>query len=1217
MDKNGLISLLYACSYFRFKKDIVMKQLMTGIFAALLAVGLTAGKAWATDYTWTGGGDGVTWNSTDNWKDGQKFVSSTSNRLIFENPTAGAVITLPGSISVHRIKFAAGCRSMRLTGASGVKITNTYTVESLTDANTDEKASIFAETTEPVVIDVIQVMTGGRSVGLAQGAHLEITKPIVDNKDKKGRVYFRTLGASKNSYLKIDYDPTAETYALDPKEGGFLFKFVGGTNELSAALTATAQTDPKPIVCESVGALKLNAGTYPREITFDSSSSDAMLQTVGAVTFGTNLVVGAKTFTLDFGGVTTLSGALRYTYNGGGNAQTLRFGADASLAGNVTVTGQGGAYTLDLAEGVCVDFLGDVTLTGANLNQPLPVGSRVNYRGSVTCSAFQDDGNGEPGAGHCGGEIHLYQPLSCGTFFVRGFNVVCEAANVLPSGKDIRWRYESQSNCAIVDMNGFDQTVTHLNCIGSFTSVNRNYITSAKPCTLTINDTFTEAGSVNAQVGVEGAISVVHGGTQVQEFNSRDINTDGELTINSGKIKLSGSTVIKNVPKITIGADGELVLAGTAAKPISDGTVLCFSSAGGCIDATDYQGTVLTLSNRVYVDGELVPYGTYTEENASWLKGGKITVTATAVIWREAVSGAWTDADKWTKLPEAGDKVCIDADGNDYVVSIAADNAAMGPLSIGNKSGTATLSVGAALSWPAWSTVAIGRGGRILVGDGGLLDYCSYGHAGDNLVLSTGGTLELSGSGEAKISTTGNSPMLQQGGDIVAGGTSKLTLDGGMLTYLGSGKTVLKDSAVLETRRGTDPKTGKRFDGFRLYTQTTVAGVTNHLVVKDQARIQPQTNVSADLDQVVFGYPNGTKDGLFRFDYGSAARSYFGNQIELGGTWGYAEMNVTAGLVAVGAYGIGVGGFHYDSRLATDANVVGVLNVSGGAIDVYASSFSFTKNRVRGLLLGEGWYDKKTATSKNLFTGYVNLSDGVISNRYGAVILGAGAAKGVWTQTGGAFVNDAAQTKGPMILGWLGGEGTYILSNGTVNVSSANVATYVGGAETNLTPWVLEAQAPSSADAARGLLSLQGGTFTTAGDVVVGQDGDGTIEVGANGRLSARSLELKVAAATAEKPAHSSTLKFTAGGRITLSGSLKSVADAQLEFDLTDWDKSTRLRFVSCNGLEGTAVDWDNVSFKGVERSDFSNAGGLKYVFRQTAHGIAVGKASGVAIIIR
>ena len=1195
-----------------------MKQLMTGIFAALLAVGLTTGKAWATDYTWTGGGDGVTWNSTDNWKDGLKFVSSTSNRLVFENPTANAVIVLPGDLSVNSIKFAAGCKSMTLTGAAGRKITNTYKSETLTDATTETGASIFAETTEPVVIDVIQVMTGGRSVGLAQGAHLEITKPIVDNADKKGRVYFRTLGASKNSYLKIDYDPTAETYALDPKEGGFLFKFVGGTNELSAALTATAQTDPKPIVCESVGALKLNAGTYPREITFDSNSSDAMLQTVGAVTFGTNLLVGAKTFTLDFGGVTTLSGALKYTYNGNGSAQTLKFGANASVVGNVTVTGQGGAYTLDLAEGACVDFLGDVTLTGANLNQPLPVGSRVNYHGTVVCSAFEDDGNGEPGAGHRGGEIHLYKPLSCGTFFVRGYNIVCEAANVLPSGKDIRWRYESQANCAIVDMNGFDQTVTHLNCIGAFTSVNRNYITSAKPCTLTINDTFTEADSTKAQVGVDGAVSVVHIGTQVQEFNSRDINTTGELTINSGKIKLSGSTVIKNVPKITVGADGELVLAGTAAKPISDGTVLCFSSAGGGIDATDYQGTSLTLSNRVYVDGELVPYGTYTEENASWLKGGKITVAATAVIWREAVSGSWTDETKWTKLPEAGEKVFVDADGEDYTVSITADNAAMGPLTIGNKSGLATLSVGAAISWPAWSTVAIDQGGSILVGDGGSLDYCSYDHNGDTFMVLTGGAFELDGAAEVRLATqTGAcAPIKQQGGDIVAGGTSKLTFEGAQNVYLGSGKTTLEDSAVLETVTGKD-KSGKALNSLRFYTQTTVAGITNHLVMKDQARIQPKDNVNANLDQVIFGYPNSATDGLFRFDYGSAARSFFGNQIELGATWGYAEMNVTAGLVAVGAYGLGVGGFYYDGRSVSDANVVGVLNVAGGAIDIYASAFYGTKNRVRGLLLGEGWYDKKTATSKNLFTGYVNLSDGVISNRYGAVILGAGAAKGVWTQTGGAFVNDAAQTKGPMILGWLGGEGTYILSNGTVNVSSANVTTYVGGAETNLTPWVLEAQAPSSADAARGLLSLQGGTFTTAGDVVVGQDGDGMIEVGANGRLSARSLELKVSAATAEKPAHSSTLKFTAGGRITLTGAFKSVADAQLEFDLTDWDETTRLRFISCNGLEGTAVDWNNVSFTGVDKSDFSNAGGLKYVFRQTAHGIAVGKASGIAIIIR
>ena len=239
------------------------------------------------------------------------------------------------------------------------------------------------------------------------------------------------------------------------------------------------------------------------------------------------------------------------------------------------------------------------------------------------------------------------------------------------------------------------------------------------------------------------------------------------------------------------------------------------------------------------------------------------------------------------------------------------------------------------------------------------------------------------------------------------------------------------------------------------------------MVIEDQALFHPKDDNSANLSQTVFGYPSGSKDNLIRFDYGSSATSFFGSQIELGATWGYAEMNVTAGLVKAGVHGIGVGGFYYSDRTVTGANVVGVLNVSGGAVDVNATSFGGAMNRVYGLLLGEGWYDKKTDTSENLFTGYVNLSGGVISNRCGVVILGAGEAKGVWTQTGGEFVNVSTETKGPMILGWLGGEGTYVLSNGTVNVSSANVTTYVGGAETNLTPWVLEAQAPSSAKAAR------------------------------------------------------------------------------------------------------------------------------------------------------
>jgi hypothetical protein len=718
---------------------------------------------------------------------------------------------------------------------------------------------------------------------------------------------------------------------------------------------------------------------------------------------------------------------------------------------------------------------------------------------------------------------------------------------------------------------------------------------------------------------VQGAISIVHGGTETQEFNSRDISTTGDITINSGKIKLTGTTAIYSVRRIIIGEDGELVLAGTSSSPIPSNILLYFDGDGGGIDATDYQGSELVISARVLVDGEFVTNGVYTAENATWLKGSKITVNADqAVAWRNAADGDWSESGKWTKTPDAGEAVIIDAAGADYTVSITSDNAAMGPLMIGNETGVATLSVGAEISWPEWSAVTVNDGGRILVGNGGVMAYNSYEHAsGGNFVLNTGGRLELVGGGIATLATQKDAPLSQKGGDIVAGGTSTLTLEGDRTLFFGSGKVILKDSAVLETVTGKKAN-GTALNDLRLYTRSNLPGVTNHIIVQDSARIHPKADNWHNLDQVIFGVPNGAGDYLFRMDYGSTAYSYFGHQIELGATWGYAEMNVTAGIVHVEGYGIGVGGFYYSGRTATGANVVGVLNVSGGAVDVHANQYADTKNRVRGLLLGEGWYDKKTASSRNLFSGYVNLSSGVISNRYGAVILGAGAAKGVWTQTGGEFVNTSVHTKGPMILGWLGGEGSFILSNGTVNVANATITTYVGGAETNLTPWVLEDQAPSSADASTGLLSLQGGSFTTAGDVVVGQDGDGIIEVGVNGRLDARSLELKASAASAGVPAHSSTIRFKAEGaacgRIALTGAMKSRSDARIEIDLSEWDGETRLVFLTCSGMEGSAVDWNNVVLSGVDVSRFTNAGGGRYVFRQDATGISVAKMSGLII---
>ncbi len=1197
----------------------MLKTKRAAMRLAALVVASAVFDAIATDYTWTGAGDGVTWSDTRNWDGGNKFVSSTSNRLIFQNPNADAVISLPGDISVNCIKFAAGCKSMTLTGAAGRTITNTYKSETLTDANTDTGASIFVETTEPIKIDVIQKMTGGRSVGLAQGAHLEILKPIVDNSDKKGRIYFRTLGDSPNSYLKIDYDPTSAAYSLDPKEGGFLFDFVGGTNEISAALCATAQSAPKPIICDLHATLKLGAGSYPRKIT---AGYDGRVLTEGAVTFGGGISAASRLTVFDFGGATTISGGIQYTYTGNDTiSHTLKFGGDASVGGDVTIAKNAGTYNLDLASGVRVDFSGKVTLTGAGLVHSIPTTSEIHYHDVVSCNSFSD-GMSEPAAGHRGGSIHLHAQLQTATFFLRGYNIVCEAANVLPGDRDIRWRWESQANCGIVDMNGFDQTTTHLNAIGSYNGADRNIIKSDTPCTLTINDTFSGADPANARIAVQGAISIVHGGTETQEFNSRDISTTGDITINSGKIKLTGTTAIYSVRRIIIGEDGELVLAGTSSSPIPSNILLYFDGDGGGIDATDYQGSELVISARVLVDGEFVTNGVYTAENATWLKGSKITVNADqAVAWRNAADGDWSESGKWTKTPDAGEAVIIDAAGADYTVSITSDNAAMGPLMIGNETGVATLSVGADISWPAWSAVTVNSGGRISVGNGGSLVYNSYEHAaGGNLTLNDGGRLEVSGNGAMTLSTQKDPPLSQKGGDIVVGGTSKLTLEGDRTLFFGSGKVILKDSAVLETATGKKAN-GSALNDMRLYTRSTLPGVTNHIIVQDGASVRPRDDSWRNLDQVVFGLPNGSGEYLFRLDYSSSARSYFGHQIELGATWGYAEMNVTAGMVAVAGYGIGVGGFYYDGRTIASASVVGVLNVSGGAVDVNATQYADTKNRVRGLLLGEGWYDKKTASSHNLFTGHVNLSGGVISNRYGVVILGAGAARGVWTQTGGEFVNTSEQSKGPMILGWLGGEGKFILSNGTVNVTSANIATYVGGAETNLTPWVLEDQAPSSADAATGLLSLQGGVFTTAGDVVVGQDGNGTVEVGPNGRLNARSLELMASEAADGKPAHSSLLRFKAGssscGRIALTGAMKSRSDARLEFDLSDWDGGTKLVFLSCNGMEGGAVDWENVVLAGVDRAMFTNAGGGRYYLRQDARGVVVGRTSGFSVCIK
>ena len=65
--------------------------------------------ATAATCTWTGGGDGSTWNDTDNWENGVKPTSGQGDAVVLSGKVGGSEIQNDmGAISVAKITFTGG-----------------------------------------------------------------------------------------------------------------------------------------------------------------------------------------------------------------------------------------------------------------------------------------------------------------------------------------------------------------------------------------------------------------------------------------------------------------------------------------------------------------------------------------------------------------------------------------------------------------------------------------------------------------------------------------------------------------------------------------------------------------------------------------------------------------------------------------------------------------------------------------------------------------------------------------------------------------------------------------------------------------------------------------------------------------------------------------------------------------------------------------------------
>ena len=314
---------------------------------------------------------------------------------------------------------------------------------------------------------------------------------------------------------------------------------------------------------------------------------------------------------------------------------------------------------------------------------------------------------------------------------------------------------------------------------------------------------------------------------------------------------------------------------------------------------------------------------------------------------------------------------------------------------------------------------------------------------------------------------------------------------------------------------------------------------------------------------------------------------------------GYAEVNLTRGQIVGGSYGFRVaqsGGNPTDYGCVT-----GVVNMTGGSIrsvNVWLSS-----SAVHGLIVGAGTVANLEAPG--FFRGTLNLSGGAVTNSSCYTGVGLGLSEGDVLQTGGELRHEVSTHQ--MLVGAWGGEGRYILSNG---VATAKSDVFVGGVATNLLyhkPYALYTCCPVTNHCAKGLLRVAGGSFATDGTLWVSQDGQGILEVGPNGTVTAAGLALTNTPAALTGGADlAAKVKFTCGpqgvGTVTTTGALTIGPGATLEVDSTALEARGLFPLISFGSCEG---DFASVTLTG------------HGTVVKTANGYVLDRSTGTMVIIR
>jgi autotransporter-associated beta strand protein len=227
---------------------------------------------------------------------------------------------------------------------------------------------------------------------------------------------------------------------------------------------------------------------------------------------------------------------------------------------------------------------------------------------------------------------------------------------------------------ALLDMNGFDQTVGSLTSDGHPTTPGYLAVTSALPAKLTVN----QGGNTTYKGDIAGAVSFIKNGGGTILFSNVVSTTGGELVLNNGTLALAENSGFGFSPSIrvnggTLDLRSGTALSATAVVRVLDGAKIKIKAG------------VTNRIDSLYLDGEQQVAGTWgatgsgaAHINDAVLSGGGVleVVSGTALPYVDAVwDGGGTDASASAPANWVGDTL-PSFDGYSRAVFAAGGNTA-------------------------------------------------------------------------------------------------------------------------------------------------------------------------------------------------------------------------------------------------------------------------------------------------------------------------------------------------------------------------------------------------------------------------------------------------------------------------------------------------------------------------------------------------------------